>query len=235
MHEQMRRLYDAAMELRGIAGQSELAHALNESPQTVNNWERRGISIRGMLNAESALGCSALWLSTGSGSMVKTGGSAEASPAHKTSEPSAAVAVEPGPNRLPIRRALFKLSAGVSGYEVEYESGESEPIFMGKRWFDQNGYRPDKLLAVKVSGRSMEPSLWEGDLVVVNCDDTRPRDGDVFAANYEGELVIKRLKRDGGSWYLASDNADKVRYSDKLCEEGCGLIGRIVYRQTEHI
>ena len=143
--------------------------------------------------------------------------------------------VEPGDSRLPVRRVLFRLSAGVSGYEVEYEDGESEPIFMARRWFEQHRYRPDRLLAIKVSGRSMEPSLYDGDLVIVNLDDTALRDGLVYAANYEGELVIKRLKRDAGVWYLASDSLDKIRFPDKRCSDGCGLIGRIVYRQTEHI
>ena len=165
-------------------------------------------------------GVEALWLAEGRGR--KTRGESLQS-------------VPPGDNRLPIRRALFKLSAGVSGYEVEYENGQSEPIYMGKRWFDQHNFRADKLLAVKVIGRSMEPSLYDGDLVVINTEDTALKDGAVFAANYEGELVIKRLRRDGGQWYLSSDNQDKVRFSDKICSEGCGLIGRIVYKQSEYI
>jgi phage repressor protein C with HTH and peptisase S24 domain len=143
--------------------------------------------------------------------------------------------IEPGPTRLPVRRVLFRLSAGVSGYEIEYEDGESEPIFMARRWFDQHGYRPGRLLAIKVTGRSMEPSLYDGDLVIVNLDDTRLQDGQVFAANYEGELVIKRLKRDAQQWFLSSDSPDKIRFSDKRCSDGCGLIGRVVYKQSEHI
>ena len=41
--------------------------------------------------------------------------------------------VSPGDSRLPIKRALFKLSAGVSGYEIEYKNGESNPIFMSHK------------------------------------------------------------------------------------------------------
>lgn len=141
----------------------------------------------------------------------------------------------PGENRLPIRRAMFKISAGVSGYEIEYDHNESEPIFMARRWFKENHYRPDKLLAIRVSGRSMEPSLYDGDLVIVNMEDVSMKDGQVFAANYEGELVIKRLKRESGYWHLASDNPDKIRFPDKRCSDGCGLLGRIVYKQSEHI
>ena len=146
-----------------------------------------------------------------------------------------ATMAHPGGNRLPIRRALFKLSAGVSGYEIEYENGESEPIFMARRWFEQNHYKPEKLIALKVNGRSMEPKMYDGDLAIVNTESTTPKDGVVFAVNYEGEMVIKRMKRDSGQWLLASDNPDKARFGDKVCTEACYLLGEVVYLQTETI
>lgn len=145
------------------------------------------------------------------------------------------IQTSPGENRLPIRRALFKLSAGVSGYEIEYENGESEPIFMARRWFEQNHYRPEKLIALKVNGRSMEPKMHDGDLVIVNTESSIPRDGRVFAVNYEGEMVIKRMKRDAGQWFITSDNPDKVRFGDKVCAESCFMLGEVVYLQTETI
>lgn len=146
-----------------------------------------------------------------------------------------AMPTTPGDSRMPIRRALFKLSAGVSGYEIEYENGESEPIFMARRWFEQNHYRPEKLVAIKVNGRSMEPKMYAGDLVIVNTESAIPRDGVVFAVNYEGEMVIKRMKRDSGQWFITSDNPDKTRFGDKVCAEACFVLGEVVYLQTEMI
>ena len=143
--------------------------------------------------------------------------------------------VSPGDSRLPIKRALFKLSAGVSGYEIEYENGESDPIFMSHNWFKKNNFRPGKLIAISVQGRSMEPKMYDGDLVIVNTESTIPKDGVVFAINYEGEMVIKRMKRDSGQWFITSDNPDKVRFGDKLCTENCFLLGEVVYLQTETI
>ena len=70
MDKQMERLYAAAEKLKGIKGQSRLARLLNASPQTVKNWESRGISKQGMLEAQRAIGCSALWIETGEGEMV---------------------------------------------------------------------------------------------------------------------------------------------------------------------
>ena len=65
MHATMIRLYKAAEELKGWVGQSEVARRLNQSPQTLNNWEARGMSKGGMLTAQRVIGCSAVWVETG--------------------------------------------------------------------------------------------------------------------------------------------------------------------------
>jgi hypothetical protein len=70
MHEQMQRLYLAAEKIRDVTGQSAVARLLNVSPQTAKNWEARGISFEGMLDAEQFIGCSAVWLRHGIGPMV---------------------------------------------------------------------------------------------------------------------------------------------------------------------
>lgn len=67
----MERLYRAADELKGIKTQTGVAIALNVSPQVVKNWEDRGISKQGLLLAQKIIGCSAHWLQTGEGSMLR--------------------------------------------------------------------------------------------------------------------------------------------------------------------
>ena len=134
-----------------------------------------------------------------------------------------------------VPRVKFKLSAGVSGFAIDFEQGNGKPIFFRQDWFETNGYRPDKLFAVRICGQSMEPRLWEGDLVVINTADTTPKDGEPFALNYEGELVIKRLRRDAGEWWACSDNPDQQRYAPKRCTEDVKIIGMVVYRKGERI
>ncbi|WP_238342753.1 S24 family peptidase [Polaromonas vacuolata] len=134
-----------------------------------------------------------------------------------------------------IRRVRFKLSAGASGFAVEYDQGEGVPMVFGCDWYAKRGLTPDKLFAVSVSNGSMEPGLHHGDTVVVNTECIDPKDGHVFAVNYEGELVIKRMIRDAGDWWLSSDNLDQRRYPRKLCGEGVFLIGEIVQKQSERI
>lgn len=140
--------------------------------------------------------------------------------------------VEPGQDFVPIERVQLKLQAGITGFTVEHMDGNGPPIFFRRDFIESKGWRPDKLYALKVAGDSMEPALYDGDLVVINTADTTPRDGEVFAVNYEGQLVIKRLRRDAGLWWLDSDNP---RYKPKLCDEHAIIIGRVVYKQSERI
>jgi phage repressor protein C with HTH and peptisase S24 domain len=160
-----------------------------------------------------------MWLSTGKG--------------QRTSKIEKTIDVDS--DFVAIKRVNFKLSAGISGYEVEYLNGHRAPIFFRRDWLVTRHLNASSLFAVEVSGQSMEPSLFEGDLAVVNAEDTTPIDGEVFAANYEGELVIKRMLRNNGEWFLSSDNSDKRRYSDKRCDEQTSIIGRIIHKQSERI
>lgn len=136
---------------------------------------------------------------------------------------------------VPIRHVRFRLAAGVGGYEVQFDNSDGGPLYFRRDWMQRRGLRPDKLIALKVHGSSMEPGLFEGDTVVVNLADVEPADGAVFAINYEGQCIVKRLKRDAGQWWITSDNADKRFYPDKRCDENVKIIGQVVHRQSEHI
>lgn len=65
-HASMRRLYEAASALSPpVAGQSDLARRIGQSPQTVNNWETRGVSASGATKTQKLLGISSTWIMEG--------------------------------------------------------------------------------------------------------------------------------------------------------------------------
>ncbi len=211
----------AAKELRNIPDEASLARFLDVTDQVVHNWKKRGLPKREIMNLAEKMGCSSYWLLKGEGSM------------NEQRELSALT--DEHPEFASVKRVKFKLSAGISGFEVEYLAGERAPLFFRRDWMASRGLEVDELFAVEVNGRSMEPSLFEGDVVVVNTGDTTPRDGEAFALNYEGELVVKRMIREGNAWVMRSDNADKIRYGDKRCDERTRVIGRIVSKLSERI
>lgn len=68
MHPSMRRLYEAAAALdKPITGQSELARAVDETPQNIKNWETRktGVSQGGAAKVQRKLGISSSWVLVG--------------------------------------------------------------------------------------------------------------------------------------------------------------------------
>lgn len=200
----------------------DLAKHLDVSPQSlykVLRGESKSLQVANHLKACKFLGIEPKWLSDGAGTMA----------------PSKALSLEDNPDYPAIRHVAMKFSAGVTGYEVQQVGDDSRPIVFKASWFKARGLKPHRMLAVTVSGQSMEPTLYDGDLVVINLDDTAPRDGEVFAARYEDELVLKRVFREGGSWWLHSDNADQRRYPRREAGAGVEILGRVVYRQSERL
>ena len=130
----------------------------------------------------------------------------------------------------------LQLSAGLTGYQTEPERRDGGTLGMRRTWIERNQYNPMHLIAIYVKGESMEPSLYAGDIVVINTLDTKLVDGAVYAFNYEGEAVVKRLARDAGHWWLTSDNPDQRKYHRKRCQGGeCLVIGRVVRKESDRI
>ena len=140
------------------------------------------------------------------------------------------------PSMVRIPKVKLRLSAGINGFEAEPERFDGSTTSVPANWMERNGLTKDNLIAIRVRGESMEPSLYEDDLVVINIADKKPVDGSVYAINYEGEPVVKRLSRDAGRWWLTSDNPDQRKYHRKVCEgDACIIIGRVVRKESDRI
>jgi len=141
---------------------------------------------------------------------------------------------EGDPRYITIPKVRLRLTAGISGFEVEPYLEDESTLPVPLKWVRARSLNPAYLIAIDVRGESMEPTFYAGDTVVLNTADKEPVDGAVFAINYEGEPVVKRMMRDAGEWWLTSDNADQRRFPRKICEgDRCIIIGRVVRRETE--
>ena len=221
-----------------------LAKAAGKSPAAVTHWlngETKEIKADSAAGLQTLTGFNSVWISEGIGPKLAT--QSGVNPLNsKLNQVIAGISVAQGainlinnPDFPAIRRVNIKLSAGASGFGIDYIEDDEAPIVFQRKWFERNGYLPAKLLAVRVANGSMEPGLYDGDTVVINTADETPKDGEVYAVNYEGELVIKRMVRDAGQWWLASDNPDQRRYPRKVCGDGVYCLGRVVHKQSERI
>jgi phage repressor protein C with HTH and peptisase S24 domain len=140
------------------------------------------------------------------------------------------------PEFVQIPMVKLRLEAGVTGFQTEPDRLDGGTLGMRRNWLERNHFDPAKLIAVQVKGDSMEPSLYEDDIVVINTGDTKLIDGSVYAFNYEGEAVVKRLSRDAGMWWLTSDNPDQRKYHRKSVHGNeCIVIGRVVRKESDRI
>jgi phage repressor protein C with HTH and peptisase S24 domain len=204
---------------------------------TISTAERLGNGSSDTSVYAQAYGVNAHWITTGEGRMELNAIERVAlfQPGASSPPPPQLIELENNPDFPSIRRVRIKAQAGVSGYAVEYMNDDGPPIVFRKDWYTANHYQPEKMLALRITGDSMIPALYSGDLIVVNTLQMEPKDGIAFVVAYEGEIIVKRLVRDDGQWWITSDNPDQRRYPRKKCNGETQIIGEVVYRQTERI
>jgi phage repressor protein C with HTH and peptisase S24 domain len=237
MHIQMERLYRAAKELKDIKTQAELARALNQSSQTVKNWESRGISSLGLLKAQASIGCSATWLTTGEGAMIVGAQAARlqdddgfiASVDADTIEGAQRVRVGSGPETIPVRAVKLRLQAGVSGFVAEPDLDVDHGYFQVPTYvIEKLQLNPANLIIMSVAGRSMEPMYFEDDKVLVDTSKRTPKNNECFAVNWNGEPIVKCLIRKTNDWCLYSFNNKFPSMSVRSGQ--CSIIGQVVWQ-----
>lgn len=108
-------------------------------------------------------------------------------------------------------------------------------IAFRRDWLAERGYPASDVVAIRAPDDSMKPTINEADLVVLNAKSARPEEGQVFAVNYEGRLLLRRTFRDLGQWWLTCDYQDPQRYPRKQHAERNPLLGKVVHRQSEYV
>lgn len=242
MHVTASRLFEAAKKVRpDIDTPADLARALNQSEQTINNWSYRGsgVSKQGRLLAQKELGISATWIEDGSGAMLTSEPSLSSEAArHSLPEDQGNVLVwehpddlPPDDNRVWLDRYDYRFSAGTGLIQWEIRQKKALPFDIG--FFRALGSKPKDCRLVQVHGDSMEPYLFDRDMIMVDTAKSHMRDGKIYAIYFEGEPLVKQIfKQAGGLICLHSINASK--YPDKIVTpelmESVTIMGEVIYR-----
>lgn len=97
-----------------------------------------------------------------------------------------------------------------------------------ERWLRDQGLQPGRLSAIAVRGDSMEPTLRDGDEILVDQTPRAWRDG-IHVVRLDGALVVKRLETSRpGRVRLLSDN-DLYQPID-CAEHDFEVLGRVVWK-----
>lgn len=203
MHETAKRLYEAALALKKIEGKSNLARYLDESPQTMTNWEKRGVSKAGMIKAEVLLGCSVRWLETGYGNMQ----------ANHSAHHNLAGYEALNPNKL---HQVPVVGRGMGGLPDRIFTDEGRPINGHDEYADIYSSDPAAFL-IRVEGNSMWPKYAQGDYALIEPGTDPELEDDVLLRTINGEVMLKRLLSRRGGYMFGSYN-EQATYSYELSD-----------------
>lgn len=205
--------------------QASLANTVGITQASVSDWftgKTKSLMSDTAAKVAPIYGVTVRWLATGEG--------------HKyIGDQHGPIDPDTVPGLVPIRTVKLQLHAGQNTVLNARDEDDGEILYFHVGWLHKCGYQPQNLLAVKVPDESMEPTLFKGDTILIHTLETNPQDGRAFALNYEGELMVKRLVRDSGQWWAASDNPDKTRYPRKVMGDGCLIVGRVVWKASRQI
>lgn len=88
--------------------------------------------------------------------------------------------------------------------------------------------KEERLAAAYVRGDSMQPTLYDGDIIILEKNGYDNTDG-IFAIIYKGAGFVKRLQRDIGGIKIVSDNKLYEPMSEPESSEDFSVVGKVRY------
>lgn len=104
-----------------------------------------------------------------------------------------------------------------------------------RAWLKRMNLREHNLQVIYVQGHSMEPTVCDSDVVLIDHSQTTPQDGRIYLLRkHDSELIIKRLIQTmTGGWIIRSDNDDKRTFPDQPISDSeidqVQIIARVVW------
>lgn len=125
-------------------------------------------------------------------------------------------------------------AAGAAGNgAINFDGPPIDHLAFSKRWLEQNGISAGDSILINVRGDSMEPSIYDGDLVMIDRRKTQIRSGRIYAFREGESLRIKRLELiPDAAIILRSDNPKYLpehRVGPAMNTISEGLIGEVVW------
>jgi len=192
MHEQADRLYRAAQELRGVSSQVGVARLLGVSAQVIANWEKRGVSSAGAVQAQQLIGCNPIWLLRGTGVMaVAEKGTAQYS-------------VFPGRTKI-----VWVVGRGEGGMPERIWTDGDYPVGATDEFGEVATADPHAFL-IPITGSSMVPRYMPGEFALVEPGTEPEIEDDVLVRLQTGETLLKRLLSRRNGWRFGSYNDPAV-------------------------
>ena len=129
--------------------------------------------------------------------------------------------------------ARYEAEGAAGNGAINFDGPPIDHLAFSKRWLEQNGISAGDSVLINVRGDSMEPSIYDGDLVMIDRRKTHIRSGRIYAVREGDSLRIKRLELiPDAAIILRSDNPKyppEHRTGEAMNDISLGVIGEVVW------
>lgn len=133
--------------------------------------------------------------------------------------------------------ARHEASASAGGGFVNFDEDPIDHLAFSKTWLMQNGIQPGASILINARGQSMEPSIYDGDLVMIDRRKSEVRNGRIYVYNDPADGTrVKRLEVvPGHAIIVRSDNPDQKEFPPEYHTGGAmnaiaqNIIGEVVW------
>lgn len=201
-------------EIIGDRSKSEFARRCGVPESSVRQWVD-GTSLPSaekLIAIAGATGVSIDWLLLGKGSQ-------------KTIDPAADI-------RDFVLVPRLSVTASAGNGSVNPENFEADGLELPSALLRQAGLRAESARILSASGTSMEPTIGDGDLLLVDISPKRRDpiiDGRIYVLSVGDALFVKRLRLAISGWIMSSDN--QPLFPDEMIPKGAPTViyGQVVW------
>jgi len=127
----------------------------------------------------------------------------------------------------------YEVAASAGGGSLVQSEQIVDHLTFKKDWLHQQlGLSPNQVAVISVMGDSMEPYLFDGDLIMIDTNIPRIENNAVYVLQVDGDLLVKRIqKKIDGTVIVKSDNEHyepEVFRGEALSQ--LRVVGRLVRR-----
>ena len=125
----------------------------------------------------------------------------------------------------------FDLRASAGGGAIFDREREAARVAFRRQWLKSVSNAPlDQLVVIEADGDSMEPSIHDGDHMLVDRTQTNPRRDGIYVINWDGHINVKRVTTDPARKriVISSDNP-KYPPNEAVRPDEVAVLGRVIW------
>lgn len=115
---------------------------------------------------------------------------------------------------------------GSSGFSEDRE----QQFALDRQWLSRTlRISGDRLLFIHVNGDSMQPTLEDGDMILVDLAQQQLQNNGIYVLSHSDGLITKRLSREGPDIQVISDNSNFPAWTLDPDDEQVQIVGKVVW------